>query len=141
LATLTKAQGQSLTLQVSQDLPLVLCDGRRAAQVAGNLVGNAIKYTPCEGRIVVGLGRSPEDGFLLLSVQDTGVGIHAAEQAAVFDRFFRSRSAQGINGTGLGLHIARWLVELHGGRIWLESDVERGSTFYVTFPLADVTSG
>jgi len=71
-------------------------------------------------------------------VADTGVGISPDDQAHLFDRFFRSREAvQGkVEGLGLGLYIARSLVELHGGRIWVESEPGRGSTFYVTFPVA-----
>jgi signal transduction histidine kinase len=71
-------------------------------------------------------------------VSDTGIGISAEDQAKLFSRFFRTEGARtsGTGGTGLGLHVTRALVELHGGQIWLESEVERGSVFYVTFVVA-----
>ena len=76
---------------------------------------------------------------MLLTVADSGIGIPAAEQDKVFERFYRASNVVyiGAAGAGLGLHLVRSLIELHGGRIWLESDVDRGATFYVTFPIAD----
>ena len=84
-----------------------------------------------------------EPGFVLLAVSDSGVGIAANDRPRLFNRFFRGENAHLTSevGTGLGLHITRGLVELHGGRIWLESEVGRGTTFFVTFPIADEESG
>jgi signal transduction histidine kinase len=125
------------TLHIAPNLPRALCDEIRATQIINNLLSNAIKYTPPEGSITVTLSPAQEEGFLLLAVADTGVGISSEDQTKLFDRFFRATSAKDIEikGVGLGLYITRALVELHGGHIWLESELERGTTFYVTFPI------
>jgi PAS domain S-box-containing protein len=134
-----KAKAQRLTLHTRPDLPSVLCDRARAAQIIGNLLNNAVKYTPEGGLISARLALAEEQGFLQVSVMDNGVGIPAEDQPRLFDRFFRAKTAllTEANGAGLGLHITRSLVELHGGRIWFESVPHKGSTFHVTFPLAD----
>ena len=133
------AKTQQFTLTIPDDLPAVLCDSVRAAQIIGNLISNATKYTPAGGRIEIQLERAADEGFLQIAVRDTGVGIPAAEQKKLFARFFRasSASAAGALGAGLGLHITRALVELHGGRIWLESEAGQGAAFFVTFPITD----
>jgi signal transduction histidine kinase len=133
-----EAKAQRLTLQFSQNLPLVLCDQTRVAQIIANLLSNASKYTPEGGSIMVSLAPADQP-FVQLSVADNGVGIPAEDQARLFDRFFRAKTGHltEASGTGLGLYITRSLVELHGGRIWFESEPEQGSTFYVTFPVAE----
>jgi signal transduction histidine kinase len=130
---------QRLTLCAPSGLPPALCDEMRAAQIIANLLSNASKYTPRGGFITISVTLAEEAGFLQISVADNGVGISADDQAKLFNRFFRAESPQltETKGTGLGLYITRALVELHGGRIWFESKLGRGSTFYVTFPLAD----
>ena len=134
-----EVKAQHLTLRAFPDMPPALCDETRAAQIVGNLLSNASKYTPQGGLISVSLALAEEDGFVEVSVADTGVGISAADQAKLFERFFRAESAAltQASGAGLGLHITRSLVEMHGGRIWFESEIDKGSTFYVTFPIAD----
>ena len=134
-----EARAQRLTLRISPGLPPALCDKTRATQVIGNLLSNASKYTPRDGLISIGLALAEEEGFLQVSVADNGVGIPVEDQPELFARFFRARNAalSSASGTGLGLYIARSLVELHGGRIWFESEPGEGSTFYVTFPIAD----
>lgn len=133
-----RAKDQKLALHLADDLPAVLCDETRTWQIIGNLLSNASKYTPAGGGIEVRLEQAQEEGFLLLTVADTGVGIAEEDQARLFQRFFRTETAyrSGVSGTGLGLHITHSLVELHGGRIWFESQVGQGSTFYVTLPVA-----
>lgn len=130
----------ALTVMAPNALPLALADELRASQVIGNLLSNAIKYTPPGGKIEVSL-RHTADGFLEAAVADNGIGIALEDQARLYGRFFRARPAQhlGTSGSGLGLYIARSLVELHGGRIELTSQLGQGSTFRVTFPLADLT--
>jgi signal transduction histidine kinase len=134
-----EGRAQQLTLRIPSDMPPALCDETRAAQIVGNLLSNASKYTPQGGRIAITVGPAEEDGFLEVSVADNGVGIPTKDQPRLFDRFFRAQSAvlTGASGAGLGLHIARSLIELHGGRIWFESELSKGSTFHVTFPVAD----
>jgi len=128
-----------VTLGLPAGLPEALCDVRRAGQILNHLLSNAIKFTLPGGSIAIRLGRAAEDGYLLLTVADSGIGIPAAEQDKVFERFYRASNVVyiGAAGAGLGLHLVRSLIELHGGRIWLESDVDRGATFYATFPIAD----
>ncbi len=131
-------RGQQLTLRAAPALPEVICDPNRAAQIVGNLLANAIKYTPREGHVHVAVEAAAEEGFLQLSVADDGVGIAPEDQDRIFSRFFRAANATqtGASGAGLGLYITRALVELHGGRIWLSSEPGSGCTFYVTFPIA-----
>lgn len=129
---------QVLEVRCDAGIPPVLCDRVRVAQIAGNLLSNANKYSPQGGAIVLSLGRAAEEGFALLTVADSGLGIASEDQAVLFTRFFRGSSAlaAAVAGAGLGLSIARSLVELHGGRIWFESRPGQGSTFYVTLPVA-----
>jgi len=129
---------QQLTLRAAPALPQVACDPDRAAQIVGNLLSNALKYTPREGHISLAVEAAAEEGFLQMSVADDGVGIPPEDQDRVFSRFFRAANATrtGASGAGLGLYITRALVELHGGRIWLSSEPGSGCTFYVTFPIA-----
>jgi len=131
-----------VTLGLPAGLPEALCDVTRAGQILNHLLSNAIKFTPHRGSIAIHLGRAAEDGYLLLTVADSGIGVPPAEQDKVFERFYRASNVVyiGAAGAGLGLHLARSLIELHGGRIWLESDVDRGATFYVTFPMADTST-
>jgi len=117
-------------------LPIVVGDRDRLVQVVSNLVNNAVKYSPDGGTVT--LSSRAEDGFALVSVTDTGVGIPPDEISHVFERFRRVRSgaAQSIPGTGLGLTIVKQIVEMHGGKIWVESAVGHGSAFHFTLPLA-----
>jgi signal transduction histidine kinase len=127
----------ALVMAVPQDLPSVAGDVERLRQVLVNLVGNAIKYSPRGGRVEVSASVA-EDGRALLSVSDEGIGIGEAERERVFDRFYRvsSEATRGIGGTGLGLSIVRGIVELHGGRIWVEAGAGgHGSRFCVSLPL------
>jgi signal transduction histidine kinase len=90
----------------------------------------------------VTITRSSEPGFLLVSVHDNGIGIPAAEHDQLFDSFYRASNVTSTStiGSGLGLHIVRSLVELHGGKIWLESEVGLGSTFFFTVPALDAAA-
>ncbi|GIK43128.1 MAG: hypothetical protein BroJett011_69610 [Chloroflexota bacterium] len=134
-----EARSQRLTLRIPSSLPPALGDETRAAQIIGNLLSNASKFTPQGGLITVEVALAEEAGFLQVLVADNGVGISADDQVKLFNRFFRAASPPSTEakGAGLGLYITRALVELHGGRIWFESELGRGSTFHVTFPAAD----
>jgi len=126
----------TLALQAPARLPRVAADGGQLRQVLGNLVENAIKYTPDGGEIGVRLAK--EDGFVRFAVSDPGLGIPPSEHRRVFEKFYRldPNMTRGIGGTGLGLYISRELVRMMDGRIWVESEPGRGSTFYVEIPQA-----
>jgi PAS domain S-box-containing protein len=132
--------GTASTVEFKSDfdprLPIVVGDRDRLIQVVSNLVNNAIKYSPDGGTVT--LSTRAEGGYALISVTDTGLGIPADEIGHVFERFRRVRSgaAQSIPGTGLGLTIVKQIVEMHGGKIWVESAVGHGSAFHFTVPLA-----
>ncbi len=131
---LTDRKQQSLQAEITPKLPSVLGDRRRIEQILTNLISNANRYTQAGGSITVKIGQ--EAGKLQVSVADNGPGIELREQELIFERFYRATSNQSSKtGTGLGLSIARSLVELHGGRIWVESKPGQGSTFYFTLPL------
>lgn len=120
-------------------LPLVLADAERAQQVVTNLVHNAIKFTPAGGTITI-MAQALE-GEVVISVQDTGVGIPAEDLTRIFERFYKADRARSGGGTGLGLAIARHIVQGHGGRIWVESVEGQGSTFYFALPAQKTPHG
>jgi signal transduction histidine kinase len=105
------------------------CDRGRIVQVISNILRNAIAFTPQGGSIHVRATRRNDE--VTISVADTGAGIPKAEQNAIFERFRQVREEE-RTGAGLGLYIAQWIVDAHGGRIWVESNVGRGSTFSFT---------
>jgi signal transduction histidine kinase len=126
---------KSLTLQVQPGEPVeALCDRDRILQVLSNLIGNAIKFSPEEAAITIKTERSRHS--VCLSIHDNGPGIEAGELPRVFERYWHAKSAAG-GGTGLGLFIAKGIVEAHGGRIWVESTLGAGSTFYFTLPTVE----
>jgi two-component system sensor histidine kinase BaeS len=127
-------QGIELKVDTAPALPNVHVDPDRMAQVLGNLVSNALRYTPAGGQI--SLGAAQDAGHVLLTVQDTGAGIPPDELPHVFDRFYRGDRARAGDGgeSGLGLTIARSLVHLHGGTITVESTLNRGTTFTIALP-------
>jgi len=137
-ASLLEAKSQRLSLEAPADLPPALCDAVRAGQIIGNLINNAGKFAPPDTTIDVRLSVSTEPGYLQVSVMDQGVGISPENHAMLFKPFGRISGvgAAGTDGTGLGLFIARSLVDLHGGRIWYESLPGEGATFHVNFPSA-----
>lgn len=127
---------QSLTFFAEPNLPLGLCDKVRLAQIVNNLLSNANKYTPPKGFIKISLTAAKKPGFLQLAVSDNGIGISAEDQEKLFTPFYRADNIvkSRESGAGLGLYIIRSLVDLHGGEIWLQSVVDKGTTFYVTLP-------
>jgi signal transduction histidine kinase len=114
--------------------PSVRCDPDRIAQVAANLLSNAIKYSPAGGEIAV--STTSRDGIVDISIRDHGLGIPPEFKDKLFHRYERyEKSATKILGTGLGLALARQIVEMHGGKIWVESEVGAGSDFHFTLPV------
>jgi GAF domain-containing protein len=126
--------GIALHMSVDARLDQVRADERKVRQVVLNLLSNAIKFTPEGGNINV--RAMPGDGVVEVSVSDTGVGVAAEDQEAIFEEFRQvGTAAKKVEGTGLGLALSRKFVELHGGRIWVESQVGVGSTFTFTIPV------
>ena len=112
----------------------IRADERKVKQVLLNLLSNALKFTPEAGRINV--GATVNGQLVQVSVADTGVGVAPEDQEAIFEEFRQVGTAdRKVEGTGLGLALSRKLVELHGGRIWVESQVGHGSTFTFTLPV------
>jgi len=126
--------GITLTASVPTNLSLVMADNVRIIQVLGNLLRNAVKFTPRDGRIVVSV--EERDGKLIFSVRDTGAGIASEHLDRIFDRYWQSADGSRARGTGLGLSIAKGIVDAHGGKIWVESRVGEGSTFSFSVPRA-----
>jgi PAS domain S-box-containing protein len=126
---------QWLQISVPPHLPLVLGNRLRLSQVVSNLVGNAIKYTPEEGDIKV--WAEEQNSQVLVAIQDTGIGISAEDQARLFEKFYRvkSKETEDIPGTGLGLAITKTIIEKHSGRIWVDSELGKGSTFTFLLPV------
>jgi signal transduction histidine kinase len=127
-------RGIALHHVVDQQLSTIRGDERKVKQVLLNLLSNAIKFTPDGGRIEVRAIHL--DGSVEVSVSDTGVGIAPEDQGAIFEEFRQvGTAATKVEGTGLGLALSRKFIELHGGRIWVQSQVGAGSTFTFTIPI------
>ena len=133
-----EAVNHGIVLEVSAqtNLPRIAADGARVVQVLGNLLRNAIKFTPNGGRVLLAAER--RDGTVVFSVSDTGQGIPLASHSRVFDRYWQASAGARSGGSGLGLSIAKGIVEAHGGTIWLASAPGQGSTFSFALPVAAV---
>lgn len=129
-------KAMDLTIAVPDTLPAAYADKTRVTQVLVNLIGNAWQYTPEGGKITVD-AMVRADGFIQIDVADSGIGIPEQDVQYVFDRFFRSErtEVQVVDGTGLGLSITKSLVDMMGGDIWVESELDVGTTFSFTVPL------
>jgi PAS domain S-box-containing protein len=132
LRSLASARGLDLTLEPTDELPMVKADAQRIHQVFSNLIGNAIKFTPRGGKICVSGKQRGSD--VHMGVSDTGPGIPAEQLPHVFGQFWQA-SGGDRRGIGLGLAIAKGIVEAHDGRIWVESALGEGSSFYFTLPV------
>jgi signal transduction histidine kinase/CheY-like chemotaxis protein len=134
---LVHAKQQHLAVNLPQSLPLIPGDWRKLDLVIANLLSNAVKFTPPEGRIEVRAWTESE--HVVVAVVDTGIGIPAEVQERVFDRFYQVQASltREHGGLGIGLSIVKGMVELHRGRVWLESTPGVGSTFYFSLPCRD----
>lgn len=129
---LAEAQGLRVEAELPEGNVRVRCDRTRVLQVLGNLLGNAVKFTPDGGSLTVGARELR--GEIQMWVRDTGTGIRPEALPHVFERYWQAKEAES-RGTGLGLYIAKGIVEAHGGRIWAQSEWGKGSTFAFTLPL------
>ncbi|MFB3119660.1 MAG: sensor histidine kinase, partial [Stenotrophomonas maltophilia] len=133
---LSQLKNQRLDVDIHPDLPKILVDARRLEQVLTNMVANAIKYTPTDG--VIHASVSPNSTSIKFQVSDNGRGIPQDDLERIFEPFYRvarESNETPVPGTGLGLALAKTLVELHGGKIWAESPPGEGSVFCFTIPL------
>ncbi len=127
-------QGEQISAELPEELPPVMADQICLDRVMTNLLTNAIKYSPPGSEVLV--RAEAGEGDVRISVVDRGTGIAPRELPHIFDRFYRAQRTRKAEGLGLGLYITRMLVEAHGGRIWAESEVGRGSSFSFTLPVA-----
>ena len=128
-------KGLRYSAELPLDLPEVQADPERVVQVLSNLLSNAAKFTPTGGAIAVRARLEGDGAFLHVEVADTGVGIPAEDVPKIFDRFHQTRAGQAAGGTGLGLNIAKSLIEAQGGQMGVRSEVGSGSVFWFTLPV------
>ncbi len=132
LHSLANEKGIVISENMPATLPEVEIDRERVMQVMTNLLGNAIKFSSNDGSILV--KAEVRDSELLVQVSDHGIGIPKEAIPHVFEKFYRVKDSEYTGGTGLGLYITKQIIEAHGGRIWVESKPNKGSTFYFTIP-------
>jgi signal transduction histidine kinase len=139
VVTLTRTQvtqkNQTVTVDIPHELPKSWCDRNRLAQILTNLVSNANKYTQEGGAIVIHATR--DNKMIMIKIEDNGLGMTAEDQQKLFSKFFRSADdkVREAPGTGLGMSITKNLIELQGGKVWFESEVRKGTSFYFTVPI------
>jgi signal transduction histidine kinase len=143
---LVEQKEQSLSVEIPEDLPRMWGDRNRLIQVLANLLSNAVKYTPEGGHISIDARRTDQkhssgsaSELIQISVRDDGIGIKEEDQKNIFQQYYRTEEGkEAAPGTGLGLNITRYLVEMQGGEIWFESQFGRGTTFHITVPIAEI---
>lgn len=132
LANEAKGKSISVTFEVPDDFPLVRADAQRLHQILFNLIDNAVKYTQADGKVTI--SAAEKNGEIEVCVADNGPGIAPEHLPRIFERFYRADKARSreLGGTGLGLSIVKHIVQAHGGRVWAESELQKGSRFYFT---------
>jgi len=132
-----KQKNITLGVELPKDLPYAVeVDQAMLHQAVYNLVENALKYTPQNGQVTIHL--IPDPSTLTFAIQDSGIGIPASDLPRLFEKFYRgtNREALAQRGTGLGLAIVKSIAERHGGKVWVKSELGKGSTFHLQIPLA-----
>ncbi len=138
LAPAARAKRQTLELELPEYIPSIEIDRRRCERVLLNLVSNANRYTQPGGKITVGV--NVETDYVITSVVDSGQGVPDADRDKIFNVYYRTSNGDGRGAgasSGIGLAIAKYLVELHGGKIWVNSVLGEGSSFHFSLPLGD----
>jgi two-component system sensor histidine kinase VicK len=137
LSPLAEKKGLAIGTTLQEDIPRASFDKAQLQRAIGNLISNAINYTPSGGSINVSACTSTvgDDRFIVISVTDTGPGISEDEAEKIFEKYYRSRHASGVRGTGLGLAIVRAVAKAHGGNATVENSTPKGATFKVSIPL------
>lgn len=138
LSYLANKKNIKVRIMKPDEMPLLVMDAQKIRLVLSNLIENAINYTPENGYI--GIILENFGTYVKIAVKDSGIGIPKEELGNIFSRFFRAKNAVRVRteGTGLGLYIAKNIVEMHGGRIWVESEEGKGTTVYFTLPFTSV---
>ena len=131
---MAELEGHTIVVNLPDELPTIQADAEKIDLIFSNLLSNAIKFIPEKGHIEVTIQDYGES--ILASVSDNGVGIAIEDKERIFERFYQVRvdHIAGHSGMGIGLTTVKYLVELHGGQVWVESEVGKGSTFFITFP-------
>ncbi|MDY6865371.1 MAG: PAS domain-containing sensor histidine kinase [Halobacteriota archaeon] len=134
IKSLASDKDLKITVKIDENIPVISCDGNRVRQVLDNLLNNAIKFTPGSGDIRMNVGC--DENVVMISVSDNGIGIPEEEHIKIFERFYEVGDylSHETGGAGLGLAIVKGIVEAHGGKVWVESSLGSGSTFYFTLP-------
>ncbi|MDD5669315.1 MAG: HAMP domain-containing sensor histidine kinase [Candidatus Omnitrophica bacterium] len=137
MKVVVQQETKNISLSAPSDLPPVLADKDILKRIVSNLIGNALKFTPSGSTIEVSIRYDQDAGYVVISVKDYGLGIPPDYLPRVFEKFVQVESGQiqGRIGKGLGLTFCKMAVEAHGGKIWVESEVGKGSTFYFTLPV------
>jgi two-component system phosphate regulon sensor histidine kinase PhoR len=130
----SSTEQHTISLQIEASNTNVVADRARIAQVVGNILDNAVKYSPYGGQVIVRLKQ--QDGYHQVSISDQGLGVSPELFDHIFERFYRvhNTATQPLSGIGLGLYVAKAIIDQHGGRIWLERNEGMGSTFHFTLP-------
>ncbi len=133
----SKTKSISIEKKIENELPAINIDPDKIIQVLNNLIGNAIKFTPINGKITIEASLLCESKEVIVSIQDNGVGISKEDLPNIFNKFYQAgeRVASDINGTGIGLSIVKEIIQLHGGKIWVESEKGEGARFIFTLPI------
>jgi signal transduction histidine kinase len=136
LAPQISSRGVTLNLHLAPEIENIYADASHAERVFINLLNNAIKFTPRNGTITLSVAPVLDHGYVVFNVSDTGIGIPASELQKLFSEFFRADNEinQNVKGTGLGLVLAKNIIQAHHGKIWVQSQVQVGTTFYFTLP-------
>jgi signal transduction histidine kinase len=126
-------------VEVESGLPSILVDRDKFGEIIGNLLNNAVKYSPMGGRITLSARHEPQKHHVVVSIMDEGIGIGPVDKNSLFTTFHRIQrpETKNIRGSGLGLYIVKEWTKAMGGEVWLQSELNRGSTFFVSIPVND----